>query len=140
MILFWKFFENFEKSLLPEIKKTDVYFYTIKAVTQTQFEACVNAIFNFWVNFSNIVDSRYVTSSQCLRKGFSQKLGITYKGDNASYKLSLCYRLYSVKVNISFPNFWEKTLLKVLKKSFKTRLYSSNHDFWCFCRKSINFD
>ena len=42
---FETFFDNFEKGFLPEIKKTDVYFYTLKAVTQTQFEACVNAYF-----------------------------------------------------------------------------------------------
>ena len=41
---FETFFENFEKGLLPEIEKTDSYFYPIKMVTQTQFEACVTAL------------------------------------------------------------------------------------------------
>ena len=45
---FETFFESFEKSLVPEIKKTDVYFCDIKTVTQTQFEACVTA---FTCNF-----------------------------------------------------------------------------------------
>ena len=75
---FETFFDNFEQGLLREIKKTDVYFYTLKVVTQTKFEACVNAIFNFWVNFSNIVDSHYVSSSQSLMKGFFQKSKIAY--------------------------------------------------------------
>ena len=72
----------------------------------------------------NRVDSHYVSSSRSLRKGFFQKLEITYKGGNASFKLSLHYCLYSVKVIISFLNFWQKTFLKVLKKSFKTSSYS----------------
>ena len=76
-------------------------------------------------NFASRVDSPYVTSSQNLRKWFFQKLKITYKGSNASVKLSLHYCLYSMKVNIGFLNFWQKTCLKVFKKSFKTRSYSN---------------
>ena len=111
-LMSWQIVNSFGKIYTPEMQRAYslgiMYFswdFWCKATSKhSNYE-----VGSFLLLFSVRIDSCYVTSSQFLRKGFSQKLGITCKCGNTIYKLNLRYRLYSVKVNISFPNFWKKT-------------------------------